>query len=91
MSILLTEQEVREIWVKTCDSSSVGASIAQKFACDIQLAMIEKLRKEPAAAYIDGSGHPMHKSAIPGIYQEQVYGKRKPLHIIPSPQELENE
>lgn len=89
MSVLLTEQEVAEISVECALQSPCDLL----FARAIQLALIEKLRKEPVGQGLfdsEGKCHHIgqHKSSM------CLFGKpyrSEPLYRLPTPEELENE
>lgn len=96
MSILLTEQE---IW-KSDDIMSVNAEaglpfeILAQLARAIQLALIEKLRKEPACYVYPDFFQCIEVAGTWTAYLRDAVtpdapNGREPLYRIPTPQELE--
>lgn len=82
MSILLTEQEVRDLYMNE-------EGDYQDLARAIQLALIEKMRKEPFGHCED------RRVAIEVCGGPDKWRERKsykgPIFTLPTPQELENE
>ena len=90
MSILLTGSEIEALEIKHKPQNGPGSFMAYSRA--IQLALIEKLRKEPACYHFrdDPACFAMPGSGYSLEYPTEALDIT-PLYRLPTPQELENE
>jgi len=88
MSVLLTGDEVSDIYLGSKRPDTNHAPPYMKdFARAIQLALLEKLRREPVA-WMKGNGFPAHISYVQSLTEQRLFGPMKHLFLIPSAQEL---
>lgn len=85
MSILLTESEVRDICLEHSGDNQRARAI--------QLALIEKMRKEHDWWYVcyQGGDPFLVGDDVLAKFEEGEGAAISPIHFLPTPQELENE